>query len=350
MKYEIFAALLLAAPAFAGDNISYGKFITSGPKSRPYVALTFDDGPGDATEDVLKLLDAYGAKATFFVLGGQAARNPKLLEEEAKAGHLVANHTYTHSNFNKVPEEKRVSKLESELERTSDIIKKHTGYHTRFMRMPYGITKKWVLQTARRNKYVVVNWDYGSDWESRPKEELLKKYLASLTPGAILLLHDGGDHRQATVYIVRRVLEEAKKRRLVPVRLDTLLDCPENNAVTRGEPSRREESAPEPAAQAASAPAEKQKPSAEPVPAPRKPAPAPEKEKPAHSRRRHSDKSAPAAEEKTPRSDANSPDKPAAPAPKSSEAAPAALPPQNNPPPPRQTPPAPFDGASRKPV
>ncbi|MDD2774082.1 MAG: polysaccharide deacetylase family protein [Elusimicrobiales bacterium] len=235
------AAVFAAGPAFCA--VPYGKFVTTGPKSKPYFALTFDDGPGESTPDVLAALSAYNAKATFFMLGYAVKKKPQEVRKVYEAGHLIGNHTYAHANFNKVPEKSRDDRLEKEIKDTSALIEAEIGRPTHYMRMPYGITKSWVLAVAKRTKHVVINWDYGSDWESRPKEELLKEYLSNLKPGSVMLLHDGGNRRDTTVWITTRILEEAQKRRLNPVRLDVLLGYTDDSPAAAAVPLKPESGA-----------------------------------------------------------------------------------------------------------
>ena len=277
------ALLGVFCPAFGDSALPYGKFVTDGPRDKACFALTFDDGPGESTKDVLAELAESHVKATFFMLGSEVKKHPLLVKSVSGAGHLVGNHTYTHANFNKVSASTRLAKLTDEVQRTSDGVKNITGAPTHFLRMPYGVTKQWVLDFARHHQHVVVNWTYGSDWESRPKEELLKEYLSHLNPGAILLMHDGGNRRDTTVWLVRRILAEAQKRHLRPVRVDTLLGYGEQASSV---PSVAPEAKPAPVKQAAheakkSEPAPSVKPAAkaEPKPAPKpEPKPAPKVE------------------------------------------------------------------------
>jgi peptidoglycan/xylan/chitin deacetylase (PgdA/CDA1 family) len=225
--------------------LPYGKFVTDGPRDKACFALTFDDGPGASTSDILAELAQAHVKATFFMVGGEVKKHPALVKAVSEAGHLIGNHSYTHPNFNKVPAATRVAKLTDEVKRTSDGIQNITGHPTHFLRMPYGVTKQWVLDFARHHQHVVVNWTYGSDWESRPKEELLKEYLSHLNPGSILLMHDGGSKRDTTVWLVHRILAEAQKRHLRPVRVDELLGLEQQPQEPASKPV--EEKHPEPA-------------------------------------------------------------------------------------------------------
>ena len=95
--------------------------------------------------------------------------------------------------------------------------------------MPHGFAAPWVKETSQREKVVLIGWGYGSDSTKIPREGLLKGYLASLRPGAILLFHDGeGDHSK-TLWLAERVLAELKKRVSSPC---ASTSCWRTNAVT----------------------------------------------------------------------------------------------------------------------
>ena len=112
----LFILFLLAAYAYA--QVIYHGF---NPKE---VALTFDDGPsGKYTEKALDILKRYNIKATFFVIGMKAEKEPELLKRIADEGHEIGNHTFFHSKLNWINDKK----LLNEIKMTSDFIIKTTG-------------------------------------------------------------------------------------------------------------------------------------------------------------------------------------------------------------------------------
>ncbi|MFA6583993.1 MAG: polysaccharide deacetylase family protein [Elusimicrobiaceae bacterium] len=214
-----------AAPEPAPDKQSagtFGKFFTDGKAAKPAFSLTFDDGPGVTTPELLNLLAKNNAKATFFMLGDAVKRLPGNAALVAKGGHLIGNHTYSHNHV-----EKRANKesaAEEEICRTEQLIKKATGRTPVLLRMPYGISRGWVKTLAAQTGYDLVNWTYGADWWTVPREQILKQYLDHLHPGVVFLMHDGGSSkRETTLWLVERILKEAKVRKLTPVTLDVLL-------------------------------------------------------------------------------------------------------------------------------
>lgn len=218
----LMALLCLSA---AAAKVGGGGFYASGPKDRPEFALTFDDGPGFITEDLLRLLDKRAVKATFFVLGSSARRYPQRVKMLAEGGHLIASHTDTHKNWFSIGKSSNAAAvLISELKKASDSIYKASGVRPTVLRMPNGYDRPWVRQVGRDHRYTLVNWTYGSDWTKQSDEKLAAEYLKALKPGAILLMHDGGGkNRLRNLRLVEKILDEAELRGLKPVRVDDLL-------------------------------------------------------------------------------------------------------------------------------
>jgi len=209
--------------SFAEDlSRNYGKFFTDGSSSKRWIALTFDDGPSPSTPKVLEMLKQAGAKATFFMLGNCVEQYPELARQVLKEGHQIGNHSFSHPNFYFYKKEDKRQKLASEIRSTRDAIKAATGLIPEYMRMPHGYVRDWVKDIAKQEHVILVNWTYGSDWTNLSREEMLKGYLSRLRPGAILLFHDGKGDRSKTLWVLKRVLEEIKKKNLKPVRIDEL--------------------------------------------------------------------------------------------------------------------------------
>src|SRR2546427_454314 len=154
------------------------------------------------------------------MLGDCVEKYPLLARQVLKEGHQVANHGYSHLNFYFYKKDDKRQKLAFEIRSGRDAIKAATGMVPEFMRMPHGFVRDWVKDVAKQEKVILVNWTYGSDWMNLTKEEMLKGYLSRLRPGAIFLLHDGKGDRSKTFWILKRVLEELKKKDLKPVRID----------------------------------------------------------------------------------------------------------------------------------
>lgn len=219
IKKTIFIALaaLLAAGACQAAGPEAGK-------TRGQFALTFDDGPGAVTEELLALLEARGAKATFFMLGGSVRARPAVAKKAHDAGHLIANHTDSHKNWFKVGKAAdREKVLAAEVRKAEEAIVKATGFRPTILRMPNGYDRPWVREAAKKLGYRAVNWSYGSDWTKTPEDKMTGEYLRATRAGAVLLLHDGGGrNREKTLRITAAILEEAQRQGLEAVRLDQL--------------------------------------------------------------------------------------------------------------------------------
>lgn len=219
------AATVSSAPAAApAPELPYGRLISDGSRGSRRVALTFDDGPGQATAELLDLLKARGVRATFFVLGRQARRHAGLLRRIAAEGHQVACHSDTHPDFTKVPARRREALLRAEIAACRAAVEAEVAEPIRFLRMPYGYDRPWVKRIAAEQKLVLVNWTFGMDWTKTDEAELLRDYARHLHGGAILLFHDGGARGGArTARVVKELLDRLERKALEPVRIDTLL-------------------------------------------------------------------------------------------------------------------------------
>src|SRR5882762_11829915 len=111
----------------------------------PYIAMTFDDGPSATlTPKLLDLLAAHHIKATFFVIGENVAEHPEIMAREAREGHEIANHTWSHANLAKMSDDG----VRGQLRKTEDAIRSAIGNRPTLMRPPYGSVsarqKKWI--------------------------------------------------------------------------------------------------------------------------------------------------------------------------------------------------------------
>ena len=166
-------------------------FFTRGSLDIKEVALSFDDGPGSNTKDILKILDKKEVKATFFLLGTSVVKRPKLVKEISYRGHELANHTYNHINFFRYNEQDKEEKIKDELLQCQDLIKEITGFRTKLVRFPNGYSKDDALTIAKESNYKVVNWTFGMDWDKDlSQEEMLDLYFENTKSGTIFLMHD----------------------------------------------------------------------------------------------------------------------------------------------------------------
>ncbi|MDE0499186.1 MAG: polysaccharide deacetylase family protein [Acidimicrobiaceae bacterium] len=179
------------------------------PDEGPVVYLTFDDGPHPVyTPQVLDVLARHGAKATFFVVGALAESYPLLIQRIAHEGHTLANHSWDHGSLARISR----AAFDRSVGRTQELL---GPLATSCLRPPYwdlgASTGDWSGDLGLR----LVGWTYSPrDWEQPSAEAIADGIVARTVPGAVLLLHDGGGPRSATVRGLDVALERLSGRGL----------------------------------------------------------------------------------------------------------------------------------------
>jgi peptidoglycan/xylan/chitin deacetylase (PgdA/CDA1 family) len=152
------------------------------------IYLTFDDGPQkEWTPRVLQVLAKHNAKATFFVLGREAAAHPELVALTRAAGHRIGNHTWDHPMLTKLTP----AKLRQEIS---------SGVQSKCFRPPFRDTNPQVEAVAAAYHQRQVLWDIDTkDWSKPGTAKVERAILQGARPGVIILMHDGGGNRAETV-------------------------------------------------------------------------------------------------------------------------------------------------------
>ena len=196
-----------------------------GKPAEKEMALTFDDGPDPAwTPAILDELKKLNVRATFFAIGANAARNAGLIKREYAEGHEIGNHSYSHPNIAMVGEER----TRLELAWTQRIIENALGVSTTLFRPPYNAdsdptTPEEIvpLWRAQQQGYLSIaetidprDWEHGTT-----AARLLEDVETDQRDGHVILLHDGGGDRSATLAALPRIVEyfRSKGYRFVPV-------------------------------------------------------------------------------------------------------------------------------------
>lgn len=223
--FIIAAAVLLAAVLLVRGSASvraswYLRMRCRARGAERRVALTFDDGPDlQRTPAVLDLLARQGVRATFFVVGAQAEAHPELVRRMAAEGHVVGNHSYTHSWRFPL---RSLGRTVEELRRTGEVLHRITGLRPRLFRPPFGVTNPTIARAVRRLGLDPVGWSIRSlDTMGQSPERVAARILRRLHPGAVILLHDrcAGSER-----LVGLLVEGLRSRGLEPVTLPELFD------------------------------------------------------------------------------------------------------------------------------
>jgi len=152
--------------------------------AEPLLALTFDDGPSWATEPILDLLAAHGARATFFVVGNAVRGREALLERALREGHEVGSHTFGHPHPAGLDDETLREELRAGAEAAGG---------PRLVRPPYGEDpERFDRLAAELGLGPTVLWSVDPrDWDETDAEVIAARVLAGAAPGAIVDLHDG---------------------------------------------------------------------------------------------------------------------------------------------------------------
>lgn len=195
-----------------------------GPENSKRVALTFDDGPHPIyTPMVLDILKQRKVRATFFVIGSQAKRYPHLVQRIVDEGHVIANHSWQHPDLTRrSPEE-----VQRELAETNATIAKATGRLPTLMRPPYGSLNPQVQGQLEEMGFKAILWSVDTrDWERIPPAEIMTKVRMQTRPGGIILLHDGGGHREHTVRALPHIISYLEGQGYQLVTVPELLNVP----------------------------------------------------------------------------------------------------------------------------
>jgi len=179
------------------------------------VALSFDDGPWPVqTKQVLSILHRMHAPATFFMVGYLVERYPEIVRAVREAGMQIGDHSWDH------PINPPLADL-SEAGITDEIGKarlalRAAGVKPALFRPPGGSYNEYVVEEARRLGMRVVTWSVDpQDWRpGTTSKKIVRSVLNHVRPGSIVLMHDGGGNRGATVNALPRIIRGIRKMRL----------------------------------------------------------------------------------------------------------------------------------------
>ena len=188
-----------------------------GPSDRKAIALTFDDGPGRGTEQVLRILEAHGVKATFFQCGAHVRRRPAIVREMKAAGHELGNHTDTHERL-WLHSPKFIY---DELSRAQMSFVHAADMAPILFRPTYGVRWFGLRKALYHMGLTNIMWTtIALDW-ALDSARVLRRLERELTPGAIYCLHDArGRDTEADISSTVDALRE-----FLPLVLDQGYEC-----------------------------------------------------------------------------------------------------------------------------
>ncbi len=218
--FVIYIGVMIYGSFNIGSNF-YLKPILSVKTGEKKIALTFDDGPDETiTPIILETLGKFNISATFFCVGHKIAANPQVLKEMVDRGHLVGNHSYSHSYWFDFYTAKRITK---ELKDTEELIEEIISRKVRFFRPPYGVTNPALAKAVKKCNYTTIGWNIRSlDTPERKKtKRIVSRVIRKMKPGSIILLHD--KHPNIGT-VLEKLVEHAAEAGYKIVRLDELIE------------------------------------------------------------------------------------------------------------------------------
>ncbi|WP_026727253.1 polysaccharide deacetylase family protein [Flavobacterium denitrificans] len=213
-----FIAINIYGTSRISSNYIIKAFCNNPSETEKKIALTFDDGPSIYTLEVLELLKKYDAKATFFCIGKNIEKHPEILKQVIAEGHLVGNHSYSHSKFFDFYTEPTIRK---ELQKTDQLLEKFTSKKINFFRPPYGVTTPSIGRALKITGHKVIGWNIRSlDGGTTNQELILNRIKKRVCPGGIVLLHDTAPH---SVLVLEQFLQFLQQNNYEVVSVEELL-------------------------------------------------------------------------------------------------------------------------------
>jgi peptidoglycan/xylan/chitin deacetylase (PgdA/CDA1 family) len=187
----------------------WGPTVTPVPAKRKTVALTFDDGPSKYTPRILAVLDRHQIKATFCMLGDQAAEHRHVARQVARAGHRICNHTRHHKNL------RRLSSKDArkEIADAQAQIRAATGVTPETFRFPYGASDARVRKLVKAAGLRNLRWNVDTrDWRKPSATIITARALRRPRQHVVVLMHDGGGDRSRTAASLDATIKRFRRK------------------------------------------------------------------------------------------------------------------------------------------
>lgn len=215
----LLTVLLLGIPVKASgrEDVVYS-WKSAGKK----IALTFDDGPHPTqTPEILDILEEYGIRATFFVIGQNAEWYGDCLKMVYEAGHEIGNHSHTHANLTEAGYES----VCREIEEAERLIGERIEYRPHLLRPPGGQMGEDLYRAASERDYTVICWSVDTlDWAHTPSDAIVENVLTNAEGGDIILFHDYISGESPTPAALRIIIPELLGRGYEFVTVSELID------------------------------------------------------------------------------------------------------------------------------
>lgn len=204
----------------------FGYFPDAIKTEKKIIALSFDDGPNPPyTNELLDILARHNVLATFFMPAKNIEKYPELTRQILAAGHVIANHSYSHKFSNNY----KTLSFEAEITKAQELIEKVTGKRPALYRPPWLFKQPWLLNNLQRHKLTPVSGFFASNYEiwHASASRIASDALRVVRPGRILIFHDGfdtkGGARAGSVGAIDIIIPELKKQAYEFTTVDKLL-------------------------------------------------------------------------------------------------------------------------------
>lgn len=209
----------LVGSSLISSNYHIKTFCNSPLETGKKIAITFDDGPSPYTLEVLDLLKKYNVKAAFFCIGKNIEAHPEIVKQILAEGHLVGNHSYSHSPFFDFYNAKKITE---EIQKTDTLLEKFTSKKINFFRPPYGVTTPSIRRALKTTGHKVIGWNIRSfDGGTKNQNLIFNRIIKRISPGGIVLLHDTASH---SVLVLEQFLQFLQKQNYQVVSVEELLN------------------------------------------------------------------------------------------------------------------------------
>ena len=217
-------AQVAAEDAAITRTLAYTQYVRIAGARHREIALTFDDGPGPYTPQVVAALRRAHVPGTFFEVGVEEGYFHAGTSAIVASGFPIGDHTETHAPMSQLSRKQQQAQLLEETSRIGD----YGAPFPRLFRPPYGLWNSTTLKLLKKYRMLMVLWTVDtSDYLAPGVDAIVSRAVSGARPGAIILMHDAGGNRSETVAALPKIISQLQARgyRLVTVpRL--LLDNP----------------------------------------------------------------------------------------------------------------------------
>lgn len=177
-------------------------------------AISFDAAWGNEdTDELIKILDEYNVKTTFFVVGSWAEKYPESVKALSDAGHEIMNHSNSHAHMTKLSADAMINEIEECDKKIEDITKKDVN----LFRPPYGDYNSQVIENTDKAKHYTIQWSVDSlDWKDLTASQIKERVCSNIHPGAIVLFHNAAKNTPEALPEILKTLQ-GDGYKIVPV-------------------------------------------------------------------------------------------------------------------------------------